>query len=142
MLTKQTGDVSELAVSLYCMKKGWGVLQPIGDYLPYDLVLDLDGRLLKIQVKTAWYDVSRRNYVVDNRRTRTNRRSIQRSSYRSEDFDFAVFYLAEIEVFYVMPVADFLSYKSEIHLVETEKRQRKPRSAVFREAWHLLETQP
>jgi hypothetical protein len=32
----------------------------------------------------------------------------------------------------------FISYGSEIHLVETEKRQRKPRSTVYRDAWELI----
>lgn|GEM_PF-6078910 len=32
----------------------------------------------------------------------------------------------------------FIGYGSEIHLVETDKRQRKPRSAKYREAWELI----
>ena len=32
----------------------------------------------------------------------------------------------------------FINYGSEIHLVEADKRQRKPRSAVFRNAWELI----
>ncbi|HKX31164.1 MAG TPA: hypothetical protein VJ302_25975 [Blastocatellia bacterium] len=32
----------------------------------------------------------------------------------------------------------FISFASEIHLVEVDKRQRKPRSAEYREAWNLI----
>ena len=32
----------------------------------------------------------------------------------------------------------FISYASEIHLVEVDKRQRKPRSADYRDAWNLI----
>ena len=32
----------------------------------------------------------------------------------------------------------FIGYGSEIHLVEADRRQRKPRSAKFRDAWELL----
>ena len=32
----------------------------------------------------------------------------------------------------------FVSYGSEIHMVEAEKRQRKPRSAGYRDAWELI----
>ena len=95
--------------------------------------------MLKIQIKSAWWDQSKNNYVVDNRRTKTNRRRMIRSNYASEDFDFAIIYIDKLEVFYVMPAEVFRSYGSEIHLVEEEKRQRKPRSAVYREAWNLLE---
>ena len=32
----------------------------------------------------------------------------------------------------------FIGYGSEIHLVEADKRQRKPRSAEYRDAWGLI----
>ena len=90
MYTKQYGDIAEQAVALNSLKRGWGVLQPFGDCLPYDLVLDVDGRLVKIQVKFAWFDKAKGNYVVDNRRTKTNRREMVRSNYSLADFDFAI----------------------------------------------------
>lgn len=58
---------------LHALKRGWGVLKPIGDRLPYDLVFDIEGTLVKIQVKYAWLHEPSGNYVVDNRRTKTNR---------------------------------------------------------------------
>jgi PD-(D/E)XK endonuclease len=122
------------------LKQGWAVLKPVGDRLPYDMVFDIDGKFIKIQVKSAWFDEIRQNYVVDNRRTKTNRRVMLREKYSESDFDFAIIYLEEIHIFYVMPVNVFISYSSEIHLVETEKRQRKPKSADYREAWHLLKS--
>ena len=138
MDTKLKGDIAEQAVILYALKQGWGVLRPIGDRLPYDLVLDIDGKFIRIQVKSAWFDTARQNYVVDNRRTKTNRRIMLREKYQESDFDFAVVYIEEINVFYVIPITIFISYSSEIHLVESEKRQRKPKSAEYREAWNLL----
>lgn len=139
MDTKLKGDIAEQAVVLAALKRGWGVLQVIGDRLPYDLVIDVDGVLLKIQVKSAWFDQTKENYVVDNRRTKTNRRSMVRSNYEPTDFDFAILYIQDLDVFYIMPSEVFISYGSEIHLVEDEKRQRKPKSAGFREAWGLME---
>ncbi len=53
MDTKLKGDIAEQAVILFALKQGWGVLQPVGDRLPYDLVLDVEGRLIKVQVKCA-----------------------------------------------------------------------------------------
>jgi hypothetical protein len=32
----------------------------------------------------------------------------------------------------------FIHYGSEIHIVETDKRQRKPNSANYRDAWELI----
>jgi PD-(D/E)XK endonuclease len=138
MDTKLKGDIAEQAVVLYALKQGWGVLKPIGDRLPYDLALDISGSLITIQVKSAWFDTKRQNYVVDNRRTKTNRRVMIRGNYEIKDFDFAVIFIEELNVFYVMPSDVFISYGSEIHLVETVKRQRKPRSGDYRDAWSLV----
>ncbi len=138
MDTKLKGDIAEQAVVLYALKQGWGVLRPVGDRLAYDLVFDIDGKLVKIQVKSAWFDIKTQNYVVDTRRTKTNRRQMIRSIYANNDFDFAVVYIENLDIFYVIPVNDFISYGSSIHLIETEKRQRRPKSADFREAWQLI----
>ena len=138
MNTKQIGDIAEQAAALQALKQGWGVLYPIGDNLPYDLVFDVKGILVKIQVKCAWLDEPSQNYVVDNRRTKTNRREMVRERYCSSDFDFALAYISQQDLFYVFPVNVFIRYGSEIHMVETDKRQRKPQSASFREAWHLI----
>lgn len=138
MITKLKGDIAEQAAILQALKLGWGVLKPIGDRLPYDLVFDVENSLVRVQVKSAWFDGQRGNYVVDNRRTKTNRRLMIRSKYASSDFDFALVYLEELSLFYVFPVDVFISYASEIHLVETDKRQRKPRSAEYRDAWNLI----
>jgi hypothetical protein len=114
------------------------VLKPVGDRLPYDLVFDINGVLVKIQVKCAWLDTTRGNCVVDTRRTKTNRRIMKRDTYDLSDFDFAVVYILDITTFYIFPVNVFISYASEIHIVEAKKRQRKPRSAEYREAWDLM----
>ncbi len=138
MSTKLKGDIAEQALTLKALKMGWEVLKPVGDRLPYDLVFDIGGRLARIQVKSAWFDSSAKNYVVDSRRTKTNRRKMVRSLYRPSDFDFALVYIESIEVFYIFPVEEFISYGSEIHMVEADKRQRKPRSAKYRENWELI----
>lgn len=112
------------------------MLKPVGDRLPYDLAVDIGGKLLKLQVKSAWF----RNgaYYVDSRRTKTNRRQMLRGRYGKSDFDFAILYIDDLRVFYVMPVSVFSSYKSEISLVERDTRQRKPKSLYYRERWSML----
>jgi PD-(D/E)XK endonuclease len=138
MDTKLKGDIAEQAVILAALKRGWSVARPIGDRMPYDLIFDVNNSLLKIQVKSAWFDEGRKNFVVDTRRTKTNRRQMIRQNYSLIDFDFAIIYIQELDVFYVIPSDVFISYGSELHLVETDKRQRKPRSAEYRDAWQLI----
>ena len=138
MDTKLKGDIAEQAAILHALKRGWGVLKPVGDRLAYDIVFDVDRVLIKVQVKYAWFDEPSGNYVADNRRTKTNRRLMVRVAYNQFDFDFALVYIEKFDLFYVFPVDVFIGYGSEIHLVEAEKRQRKPRSAKYRDAWELI----
>jgi len=136
--TKLKGDIAEQAAILQALKRGWGVLKPIGDRLPYDLVFDVEGVLIRVQVKSAWYQETDDAHVVDNRRTKTNRRIMKRQAYESKDFEFALVFIEELSLFYVFPADVFIEYASQIYLVESGKRQRKPRSANYRDAWDLI----
>ncbi len=138
MDTKLKADIAESAVTTELLKRGFRVLHPVGDRLAYDLGVDLEGRFLRLQVKSAWFDKKAKCFVVDVRRTKTNRRRMLRQRYNADDFDFAIIYLAELGVFYVMPVSVFTKYGSTVTLVEIGKRQRKPKSAVYKERWDLL----
>ena len=138
MDAKLKADIAESAVVTELLKRGLRVLKPVGDRLPYDLAVDINGKLVRIQVKSAWFDRSEGAYIVDVRRTKTNRRVMVRQRYSKKDFDFAIIYIDDCRVFYVMPVSVFTGFKSAISFVETEKRQRRPRSAEYRERWDLL----
>ncbi len=138
MDTKLKGDIAEQASILKLLNLGFGVSKPVGDRLPYDLIADINGVLVKIQVKHAWYDKSDGNYIIDVRRTKTNRRIMLRSLYTLQDFDFALAYIQELHVFYVFPVEVFIAFGSSISLVESDKRQRKPKSYNYREAFELI----
>jgi hypothetical protein len=138
MDTKLKADIAESAVTTELLKRKFRVLRPVGDRLPYDLGIDLQGKLLRLQVKSAWFNNKAQCYVVDARRTKTNRRKMLRERYGAKDFDFAIIYLADLHVFYIMPVSVFSSYESTITFIEAEKRQRKPKSADYKGRWDLL----
>ncbi len=138
MSTKLKGDVAEQAVILKLLKLGLGVSKPIGDRLPYDLVVDIKGKLLKLQVKCAWVNSSDQNYCVDVRRTKTNRKIMKRSLYSENDFDFAIVHIPENNIFYVFPVKVFINFGSTLSLINNAKRQRKSKSANYYEAFDLL----
>jgi PD-(D/E)XK endonuclease len=46
MDTKLKGEIAEQAAIFHTLKRGWGVLRPVGDRLPYDLVKDNSLKLL------------------------------------------------------------------------------------------------
>lgn len=138
MSTKQKGDIAEQSAILSLLKLGFGVARPVGDRLPYDLIADVSGVLVKLQVKSAWFNVHDQNYCIDVRRTQTNRRQMKRSKYQDHHFDFALVYIEDRQIFYVFPIEVFMSFGSTISLVEGAKRQRKPISANYREAFELI----
>lgn len=51
MNTKTIGDVAELTVAAFCIAKGWQVSKPYGDNAKYDLIIDRDNHLYRIQIK-------------------------------------------------------------------------------------------
>ena len=63
---------------------------------------------------------------------------MKRSSYRVTDFDFVLVIVEELSICYVFPVEVFISYGGQIQFVESVKRQRKPKSFVYRERWELI----
>ena len=134
MDTKLKADIAESATVTALLKRGFKVLKPVGDRLPYDLAIDINGKLIKLQVKSAWArnDV----YIVDSRRTKTNRHLMLRQRYTAKDFDYALLYVEEIDIFFVMPVNVFNSYKSEITLIVG--KQRNIKSSKYLENWDLL----
>lgn len=137
MDTKLKGDIAEQSVILKCLKLGYDVLTPIGDRLPYDLVIVNNSKFIK-QVKSAWYDENSKNYIVDSRKGRTNRKFCRHEKYCNDDFDFAILFIQDLELFYVMPSDIFNQYGASISLVVSDKRQRKPKSDTYKEAWYLI----
>ena len=138
MDTKLKADIAESAVVTELLNRGFNVLRPVGDRLAYDLAIDIKGRLVRIQVKHAWFNEKDKAYMVDARRTKTNRRQMLRKKSSDEDFDFAVVYLGNKKLFYIIPAAIFNSFASTITFVEESKRQRLPKTAEYRERWDLL----
>lgn len=51
--SKQKGNITELECMLAFIKLGYNVLTPYGDCERYDFIVDIQGKLLKIQVKTS-----------------------------------------------------------------------------------------
>jgi len=49
--TNRKGDIAELAVAKKFLELGYHVSIPFGDDTPYDLIVDMDGELKRVQVK-------------------------------------------------------------------------------------------
>ena len=61
-----------------------------------------------------------------------------RQRYSNKDFDFALLYIEDLDLFFIMPVNVFNSYKSEITLLVGKETQRNPKSSKYLENWDLI----
>ena len=58
---QKTGTESELLAEFYLVRKGYIVSKPINDFNEYDFVIDdTQGHLYTVQVKTVYFDNSKR----------------------------------------------------------------------------------
>src|SRR5689334_22958819 len=103
MNPSQKGAIAEAAIALRATELGIVVLKPMFEGGRYDLVFDVDGRLLRVQCKWA----VRRGDVVEVR-TGTNRRGRHgfiRTTYTSMEVDVIAGYCASLDRCYVLPIA-------------------------------------
>lgn len=101
MSTKEKGDLAVAKAIAYFVEQGCEVLLPIGDKKKYDLVIDYEGQLLKVQCKYS--SAKRRNgsFEVQLRVCGGNSgRVIYR--YEKTDFDF-LFVHTEDKKSYLIP---------------------------------------
>ena len=62
MKPKEKGDIAAANAIAYFMSNGYEVCLPIGDKKPYDLVVELDGMLHRVQVKYAGFYTKEKRY--------------------------------------------------------------------------------
>lgn len=93
MSTRDLGDYAEIAAATIFTKRGNIVSKPLTENSTYDLVVDMDGILKKVQVKAR----SIRNNKV-NIELFTSMRNYKKE-YKTGDFDFLVIYAKELNKF-------------------------------------------
>jgi hypothetical protein len=131
VVSTQIGDISEYTVALEAMRRGFGVLKPLGNSFPYDFVFDINSRLIKIQVKTAVREKDRTSYFIP-----LKDKTGKKPRYTLGDFDFLIAVIQNV-AFYVFPITFVLSYKSHLTF-GTNAPNSKTRTLQYKDAWNLL----
>ena len=129
--SSRIGSAAELAVATQAMHRGFDVAQPFGMYSKYDLIIDVNDVLIKLQVKSLSQNAKAGSLVCCSKRTIRNRSVYGTAAYRSQDFDFAACYFRPTQEIFLIPFNVFTSVK---YFTLSKKRQD-----LYREAWHLLE---
>lgn len=65
MNSKQQGDIGVAQAIAYYTTEGYAVSLPLGDNTRYDLIIDKEGTLYRVQVKsTSYFDKNRKSYIA------------------------------------------------------------------------------
>lgn len=112
LTTQQKGITTEMYVAAYLLSLGYNVSQPLCQDSKYDLVVDVNNKLLRLQVKTA--RLTDANSITFNCRSTTKNSSTHKSrSYGENEIDyFATYWNHQV---YLVPVGQCSSEK-RLHL--------------------------
>lgn len=107
MDTNLKGKITELEVMSYIIKKGFSVSIPYGDKDRYDQIWDINGKLLRIQVKTSHLSLKNSGKAIEFKCQGTS--NGKTTLYSKNDIDyFATYWDGQV---YVVPVGECSSKK-------------------------------
>ena len=86
------GEYAESLFTTYCIEKGYIVSKPFGHETRYDLVVDVNNKLQRVQVKSTEYIRSRDNELQ------------VRVNYTVKEIDWFAIYLKPINEWFVIPI--------------------------------------
>lgn len=88
-ITQQKGLLTETYCILDFTKLGFRCLKPVDESSKYDIVVDINGKFIRIQCKTAsWIDDSEKAFGITTCSQTTNTRATTRHKYSSDDIDY------------------------------------------------------
>jgi hypothetical protein len=125
---KERGEWAELCFMAKAAGHGLGVSKPYGDSASYDVGVESDGRILRVQVKSTLY---RRRGIES---YSLNVHGPRRQLYKKGTVDFFAVYLIPRDTWYILPFA-VMGGNFSLHFTPGGKRGKWER---YREAWELL----
>jgi hypothetical protein len=107
---KHQGSIAEHLFATEALRQGFGVLMPLGDFLPYDVIVDHEGTLHRVQVKsTAVRDASCYHF-------KTSQGHKSKMLYDQRSFDMYALNIFGTEHFYFVPIHEVVHRTFRIHL--------------------------
>ena len=94
MKPKDKGDKAVAHAIAYFIDNGYEVLLPFGDKRPYDMVVELDNKLYKVQVKYAGFYSSAKKHIAALRTMGGNQSFYTVKKYADFAFDLLFIYTA------------------------------------------------
>lgn len=98
--------MSEAQVLNKLVQAGYGVSQPFDDNQRYDFIVDADGDLYRVQVKTARSGSSNETIRFDCSNSVANTSEVSHKEYTSEQIDSFIVYSPDLDKFYWVNVEE------------------------------------
>ncbi|MBX8606101.1 hypothetical protein K5D65_02770 [Pseudomonas cichorii] len=141
MTTKITGASLGLQFAFEAISRGATVSEPIGDNAAYDFIVEIDGRMSRIQVKSCVLHSSGSGYLVPTSRrvpvaTKDGKLSSKCVPYKTSDFEALV--TKANETWYVFDTS--VLGKNSMYLNPSSSRESS--ATKFKENWTLLGFKP
>lgn len=130
---KERGEWVELQFMAQALRKKLRVSKPWGDSGSYDVGIEHQGRLIRVQVKSTSYRLGSGYQCACQPNARSRR-------YTTRKVDFFAAYIVPEDVWYIIPASVVLKTKScdvMLHPVQPARRDSYLYEH-YREAWHLL----
>ena len=129
---KKRGHWAELRFMAKAAELGFQLNTPLGDTAQYDVVIDLGGRFIRVQVKSTCFEAS--NLKPGNFVASLVHACGLNHRYEQSDFDYLAVYCIPDDIWYIIPWA-VACRKQSICVCPGDKQNKWEH---YREAWHLL----
>lgn len=107
MKTREKGNLGELIAMKEMVKKGYDVLLPTSDHVPFDFVAHKNGELTKVQVKARRNVNGKITDITLMKNNYYNSQGMQREAYNENDWDWLLVVDIETEKIYKLVRSDF-----------------------------------
>ena len=135
MNTKIVGELTELKCQMYCIEQGFTVSKPVLDSARYDMLLDYNGKIYRIQIKTSrWMSDEHEGIIFNCKSQHSVSGGNKIMKYTPDEIDF---FMTEFEgKFYLVPCK---AAKSEMRLRFKPTKNNQDHKACFARDYEFLE---
>lgn len=113
VMSKELGDIAELCFMSRAKIAGFTLLTPYSSNCAYDLALEYNGKINKIQIKCT--NVTHENTVGKYYRIICSKGRDSKKDYTSKEVDFFAFYIMPTQQFYIIPFKDIKSKNIKLY---------------------------
>lgn len=125
--TRIKGEITEMKCQLFCLEQGYIISKPILDNARYDLLLDYNGKIYRIQIKTSrWMSDEQEGIIFNCKSQHSISGGNKIMKYTPDEIDF---FMTEFEnEFYLVPCE---KAKSEMRLRFKPTKNNQDHKAFF-----------